>query len=71
MVGMGQSAYWQDFALAVGHDVVVIGFYEDGEFKASTVENLATGASISLRDRSGRPLWSGRGRPETHGDTGV
>ena len=62
LVGMGQSAYWEGFALQVGDEVSVTGFYEDGEFKAGTVENLTTGESIVLRDEAGRPMWSGRGR---------
>ena len=37
------------------------GFYEDGEFKAGTVENLTTGETIILRDETGRPMWAGAG----------
>jgi len=62
LVGMGQSAYREDFALEVGDEVTVLGFHEDGEFKAGTVENLTTGETITLRDETGRPLWAGQGR---------
>ncbi|MCD6344029.1 MAG: hypothetical protein J7M17_00285, partial [Anaerolineae bacterium] len=62
LVGMGQSAYREDFALEVGDEVTVLGFHEDGEFKAGTVENLTTDETITLRDETGRPLWAGRGR---------
>ncbi len=62
VVGMGQSAYRESFELAVGDQVSVLGFYEDGEFKAGTVENLTTGETITLRDETGRPMWAGRGQ---------
>ncbi len=62
LVGMGQSAYREGFRLEVGDEITVLGFYEDGEFKAGTVENLATGETIVLRDETGRPMWSGQGR---------
>lgn len=62
VVGMGQSAYRESFALQVGDEVAVTGFYEDGEFKAGTVENLTTGETIVLRDETGRPMWAGQGR---------
>lgn len=61
LVGMGQSAYWQDFELAVGDEVTLRGFYEDGEFKAGTVENVTNGKTLMLRDESGHPLWASRG----------
>ena len=62
LVGMGQAAYWVDFGLKVGDEVSVTGFHEDGEFKAGTVENLATGETVTLRDETGRPMWAGQGR---------
>ena len=65
-VGMGRSAFWEGFALDIGDQVTVTGFYEDGEFKAGTVENVTTGATITLRDEAGRPMWAGHGRMESH-----
>jgi hypothetical protein len=62
LIGMGQSAYREGFALAVGDEITVLGFHEDGEFKAGTVENLTTGETITLRDETGRPMWAGQGR---------
>jgi hypothetical protein len=62
LVGMGQSAYRESFGLEVGDKVSVAGFYEDGEFKAGTIENLTTGETIVLRDEAGRPMWAGQGR---------
>jgi hypothetical protein len=52
-----------EFVLTVGDEVTVYGYDEDGEFKAGVVENLTSGASIILREESGRPMWAGwRGR---------
>lgn len=63
VVGLGQAWYREEagFVVNVGDDVVVQGFYEDGEFKAGTVENLSNGQSVTLRDATGRPMWAGRG----------
>jgi hypothetical protein len=69
LVGMGQSAYWEDFALEIGDEVSVLGFYEDGEFKAGTVENVTAGGTIVLRDDTGRPMWAGNGRLQNQGST--
>jgi hypothetical protein len=52
----------QGFSLKVGDAVTLAGFDEDGEFKLGKVTSLGNGASITLRDASGRPGWSGRGR---------
>jgi hypothetical protein len=62
-VGLGQSHYResQGFILQVGDSIRVSGYLEDGEFKAGQVENLDTGASIVLRDSTGRPMWAGQG----------
>ncbi len=67
LIGMGQSAYWADFELTVGDEITVLGFHEDGEFKAGTVENLTTGETITLRDETGRPIWAGQGRLKNQG----
>ena len=50
------------FSLKVGDAVTLAGFDEDGEFKLGQVTSLGNGASITLRDTSGRPGWAGRGR---------
>lgn len=52
----------QGFSLKVGDAVALDGFDEDGEFKLGQVTNLGDGASITLRDASGRPAWAGGGR---------
>ncbi len=52
----------QGFALKIGDAVALSGFDENGEFKLGKVTSLNSGVSISLRDASGRPGWSGGGR---------
>lgn len=52
----------QGFGLKVGEAVALSGFDENGEFKLSKVTSLGSGASITLRDASGRPGWAGRGQ---------
>ena len=52
----------QGFAIQQGDLVKYEGFYEDGEFKVSQIENLNTGESLVLRDASGRPSWAGGGK---------
>ena len=44
---------------AVGNEVKLNGFYENGEFEVSTIEDLTSGQTILLREDTGRPLWSG------------
>ena len=51
----------QGFASTIGDAVLLHGFDEDGEFKLGQVDNLTAGASVILRDASGRPGWAGRG----------
>jgi len=70
LVGMGQSAYREGFGLAVGDEITVLGFHEDGEFKARSVENLTTGETITLRDETGRPMWAGQGQLKNQGSSG-
>lgn len=52
----------QGFTVQAGDAVRLHGFDEAGEFKIGQVTNLSGGATITLRDTSGRPGWSGRGR---------
>ena len=64
LVGLGPLTYEAraDFALAVGDELSVLGYHEDGEFKAGTVENLTAGQTLLLRDETGRPMWAGNGQ---------
>lgn len=52
----------QGLILKLDDAVALSGFDEDGEFKIGQVTNLDTGASVALRDASGRPGWAGAGR---------
>lgn len=64
LAGLGPEFYCEERSsrISEGDGVVVHGCHEDGEFKAGTVRNLATGIEIGLRDAStGRPMWSGSG----------
>jgi hypothetical protein len=58
------------YSLQVGQSITVSGFEEDGEFKA--VEILA-GPGVSafqFREKSGRPMWAGRGQGNGRNQTG-
>lgn len=55
-------ALTQGFILKLGDAVTVSGYDEDGEFKIGQATNLTTGASVMLRDATGRSGWSGAGR---------
>ncbi len=56
LIGLGQQWYREqaDFVVKVGDQVRIRGYYEDGEFKAGTVENLSLGdkASRCAMDRT-------------------
>ena len=68
-VGLGPSHYreGQGFVLSTGDNVRASGYWQDGEFKAAQLINLDTGAQITLRDASGRPVWAGQGRGQNRG----
>jgi hypothetical protein len=67
-------AWWfaqeQGFSAEVGDQVILHGFYEDGDslassdshFEAGQIGNETTGQTVQIRETSGRPLWAGRGR---------
>jgi uncharacterized protein YdeI (BOF family) len=50
------------FNAASDYTLRLTGFYEDLIYQGGTIENLTSGQNVSLRDTSGRPLWSGQGR---------
>lgn len=52
----------QQFGVQVGDRLRLHGFYEGEELEVGRMENQRSGAAIQMRDESGRPLWSGRGR---------
>lgn len=45
--------------ISAGDQVELEGFYENGEFEISYLEDLTSGESLQIRDDSGRPLWGG------------
>ncbi len=49
------------YTTMVGNNLLINGFYEDGEFKVATIDDLTTGDSIVIRDENGRPGWAGNG----------
>lgn len=61
LIGTGPG-YLQEmgFELLAGDTVEVSGFWEEGEFKALTIDR--DGDVIALRDEFGRPMWSGAAR---------
>jgi len=62
-VQLGQSRYVsaQGAVYNVGDHVTATGFYENGQFQASSVVNDTTDQTLTLRDTNGRPLWAGGG----------
>lgn len=47
------------FTLQLQDPVRLEGFYENGNFEVARMTELLHGRSVSLRDDSGHPLWSG------------
>ena len=45
-----------------GNEVVVQGFYENGEFEVSILQDLTAELIFQIRDEYGRPMWGGGGR---------
>mgnify|MGYP001301579533 CR=1 FL=1 len=59
-IGVGPSALTDlGVQLAVGDELEVVGFWENGEFKANTITRLSDDLTVTLRDEIGRPYWSG------------
>ncbi len=52
----------QGFAISVGDEVTLIGFFENGDLEVGQIDDYTSGQTVSIRDESGRPLWAGRGR---------
>lgn len=61
---IGPEWYWElrGIELGEGDQVVVAGFCEDDTFQAARIEDSSTGAAVTLRDQTGRPLWAGGAR---------
>ncbi len=50
------------YAPVEGNELVVQGFYENGEFEVVTIQDLTAIQIFQIRDESGRPMWGGGGR---------
>lgn len=55
----------QGFAIQRGDRLELAGFFEEDTFEVGQINNLTTDESVVLREETGRPLWSGRGRRTT------
>ena len=51
----------EGFVISIGDQVTLKGFYENGEFEVSEINDLTSGEALPIRDEFGTPLWSGRG----------
>jgi hypothetical protein len=50
------------FTAEEGDEVRLEGFFEEGEFKVVSIQDLSSGDEVILRDASGQPGWAGRGK---------
>jgi len=50
------------FTAQVGDPISLTGFDEGGQFEVMQMQDKTNGQSVVLRDETGRPGWSGRGR---------
>lgn len=68
----GQPRFFssQGVTFSVGDEIVVVGFYENGQFMAGDITQVATGMRVLLRDPNGRPLWAGPGSGNGNGNGG-
>ena len=47
---------------AEGNEVLVQGFYENGEFEVAIIQDLTDDIIFRMRDEYGKPMWGGGGR---------
>jgi len=58
----------QGFLPQIGDRLRVSGFYDSsGRFEIAQLENLTSGASLSLQETNGRPVWAAAGRGQGRG----
>jgi hypothetical protein len=50
-----------EFQTQVGNRLSLQGFFEDGEFKITTLTDLTSGEWVIFRENNGRPSWAGNG----------
>jgi hypothetical protein len=65
----GQPRFFaeQGVTFNVGDEIVVVGFFQDGQFSAGEITQVGTGLKVMLRDPNGRPLWAGPGNSNGNG----
>jgi hypothetical protein len=68
----GQPRFFAEQAATfqVGEEISVLGFYENDQFMAGEITQIATGVRVMLRDPNGRPLWAGPGNGNGNGNSG-
>ncbi len=49
------------YSPGVGDEIVLAGFFEANEFEVGSIMEEQSGQVWVLRDKTGRPLWSGSG----------
>ena len=59
----GQPRFFasQNVSFAIGDEIVVVGYYQNDQFKAGDIIQVVTGLRVMLLDPNGRPLWAGGG----------
>lgn len=69
-IGTGPS-YWleSNIILAAGDEINVTGYWEEGEFKSTTLTRISDSLTVVLRTETGQPLWSGSMRNTTNGQS--
>jgi hypothetical protein len=68
IIATGPAQWLETSILLVpGDNVMVTGFWEDGQFKATTITRTSDNLTVTLRDELGRPMWSGSVRNSTNG----
>ena len=65
----GQPRFFaeQGVTFQVGDEIIVVGFYQDDQFTAGDITQVAPGELVMLRDPNGRPLWAGPGNGKGNG----
>jgi hypothetical protein len=67
-IGTGPSQWLETvITLQSGDEISVTGFWENGEFKAVTLTRASDALTITLRDETGRPMWSGSANNQGQG----
>jgi hypothetical protein len=69
---LGSAAFMaeQGVTFASSDPISVLGFWQDGQFRAGEITKTATGERVMLLDPNGRPLWAGPGRAGSQGGNG-